>query len=325
MIADRYVNAEGIAEDLLILAGATVNSKAEGSYAFMAADILNISGEILKDTFAAGNTINITGNLGRDAYLFGSSINIDGSIGRELYAYGDEINLNGTIGGNISVDATSINISSNAVISGDIEINATNIKIEDGAIINGIVTYNSNAESVDLPQNITTNVNQVGAIKVEEKNEFIEGIKSTIKWLLINIVLFAVTMLVCPGLFMRIEKVFNEKGGEVYASAIGWGLLFIIVIPIIAIIALITVIGSALGFASLLAYTVIIVYSTVITGYLLGTTMFINKEMNKYLVGIIGIIAIQILRKLPVIGGLISFATIVIAFGMIKEIMKKAK
>ena len=176
-----------------------------------------------------------------------------------------------------------------------------------------------------MPQNATTNINQVGIVKVEEKNEFIEKIKNTIKWLLINIILFAATMLICPGLFSRIEKSFNEKGGEIYATSIGWGLVFFIVIPIIAIFALITIIGSALGFVGLLAYTVIIVYSTVITGYLLGTTMFFNKKMNKYLVGIVGIIAIQILRKLPVIGGLISFATIVIAFGVIKEIMKKSK
>ena len=127
------------------------------------------------------------------------------------------------------------------------------------------------------------------------------------------------------SLIDKVINYFKEKEGILYGTSIVWGMILLILIPIIAIIALITVIGSALGFAAILAYTVILVYSTVITGYLLGTTLFVDKNMNKYLVGIIGITAIEILRRLPVIGGLISFVVILIAFGMIKEIIKKEK
>lgn len=310
---------------MLILAGATVNSKAEGSYAFLVADILNISGEIYKDTFAVGNTINITGNLGRDAYLFGTNINFDGHIGRNLNIYGDDIKINGIVGENVNITGTNIHISANAVIDGDIEMVATNIKIEDGVTINGTIKYNSNAELIEFPQNIDTNVSQVGLVKIEKKNNFFEEIKSIIKWMFINIVLFAVTKFICPGFFRKIESLFKERSGDIYISSIGWGLIYIILIPIISIIALITVIGSAIGFIGLLAYTVVFVYSTVITGYILGKAMFYDKSKADYLLGIIGILAIQILRKLPVIGGIISFVTIVMAFGVIKEIVRKNK
>ena len=325
MLAGDVVNAEGTAEDLIILAGDIVNSDAIGEYGFMAANSLNISGDVLKDNFIAGNTINVTGDVGRDAYLLGSIINIDGKIGRNIYAFADEINIDNYVGGNIFVECNKIFISSNSVISGDVEIEASYIEIEEGAKINGVVTYNSNVEEVIIPQNVENNSNEVVDIVIESENVFLAQIKNIITWILINIVLFVATMLISPGLFEKIEKTFEEKGYATYGTSIGWGIILFIIIPIIAIIALITVLDSAVGFAGILAYIVILVYSTVITGYLIGTNLFINTKMNKYLVGIIGTIIIEIMRNLPIVGGLISFIVIFIGFGMTKEIMKKGK
>lgn len=325
MMADSTVVAEGEAKDLLMLAGATINSMATGSYGFMAADIVNISGDIFKDTFVAGNNINIMSNIGRDVYAFGSKINMNGTIGRDMYAGGGEININGSIGRNAHLTGNKVIISSTSVINGDVVIDANRIVIEDGAIINGVVSYNSNAEYTQIPSNITTNVNIVEVTENRNTNVFISKIKDIAIWMLINIILFVVTMLIAPGLFEKIETAYKNKGGSLYASSIGWGVILLVVIPIIAIIALITVIGSALGFATLLAYTVIMVYATVLVGYLLGVTMFSKTNMNKYLVGIIGIAVVEILRNLPAIGGVISFVVILIALGIIKEIMKKGK
>ena len=270
MIIGDVVNAKGAAEDLIILAGESVNSDAIGEYGFMIANNLNISGDVLKDNFIAGNNINVTGDIGRDAYLFGTIINIDGTIGRNLYVCGSEINIKGVINGDINVSANKVFISSDATISGDIEINATHIEIEDGIKIGGVLTYNSNAEEVIIPDNVINNKNEIVDIQVEEENFILAGLKDIIKWILINIVLFIVTMLVCPRFFDKIDKIFSGKEFIIIGGLIGWGVILLIVIPIFAIIALITVIGSALGFAGLLAYTVIFVYSTVITGYLLG-------------------------------------------------------
>ena len=324
MIDNENVLAEGTANDLLILAGSNVASNAIGSYGFMAAETLNVSGDILKDTFAAGNNINLIGNVGRDAYLFGTKININGTVGRNVYACGNEIIISGSISGDVKIAGNSVRITSDSIIRGNVKIDATQIRIENNASIIGIVTYNGDAENVSIPNNVVSSaINSTNNDVVYSKNIIVDKIKEFILWLFINIILFIFTMLICPKFFEKIEKTYEEKGGALYATSLGWGIILIIVIPIISIISLITVIGSALGFVGLLAYTVIMVYATVITGYLLGKTMFSNSHINKYLIGIIGVAAIQILRILPVIGGFFSIIIALIAFGLVKEIMKK--
>ena len=78
-----------------------------------------------------------------------------------------------------------------------------------------------------------------------------------------------------------------------------------------------------LGFTASFMYITILAFSTVLTGYLIGSTIFKNSKINKYLVGIIGILIVQVLRIIPLIGGFISFIAILLAFGIVVQIMKK--
>ena len=61
MLWGKELDIKGEAKDLIMAAGANITSKALGSYAFMAASQLNISGEIMNDTFAVGNNMEMEG------------------------------------------------------------------------------------------------------------------------------------------------------------------------------------------------------------------------------------------------------------------------
>ena len=74
------VNASGIANDLIILAGSDVSSNATGDYSFI-----------------AGSTIKMTDNIRQDAFLAGSDITIDGEIGRDGYAAAKTVTITGNI------------------------------------------------------------------------------------------------------------------------------------------------------------------------------------------------------------------------------------
>ena len=56
------VNASGIANDLIILAGSDVSSNATGDYSFIAGNIIKMTDNIRQDAFLAGNDITIDGN-----------------------------------------------------------------------------------------------------------------------------------------------------------------------------------------------------------------------------------------------------------------------
>ena len=303
------VNASGIANDLIILAGSDVSSNATGDYSFI-----------------AGSTIKMTDNIRQDAFLAGSDITIDGEIGRDVYAAAKTVTIKGNISGNIYVFCNQLYISSGAVIGGTVNANGSKkIAIADGAQIAGKVKYYDTA-SVIIPEGIETYVMES---KIDEdfnrENPIISKTRSVIYWIIANTILFSFLLLVLPGMFEKIKKSYESKSGKVYLTSAGWGILLLIAIPIIALIALITIICSPLGFALFVIYTFVLLMTTVLVGYLLGTTLFNKTKMNKWLTGFLGITILEILCALPLIGGIVGTIKVLVGTGIIIEIIKREK
>ena len=321
MLVGKELDITGEAKDLIMAAGANITSKALGSYAFMTASQLDISGEIFNDTFAVGNNIKVEGDIGRDLYVLGNTINITGTVERDVYVGGESLMITGRINGNVKFAGDSIYISSNAVIDGDIDLSANSVVIENEATINGTVTYNSNVENISIPQNIRTHINQIKKTEKPEENKMVATIKDFIWWSISNFILFVVAITICPSIFEKIRLIYSSDAVQKYCSSCGWGLLSIMIIPILSVLSLFTFIGSALGVIGLLIYAVIYMISTILVAYAFSNT-FIEKDMNNYLKGFIGIIVIEILRRLPVIGGIVAIIVNAIAFGTVLKLIK---
>ena len=287
----------------------------------MAASQLDISGEVFKDTFAVGNEIQIDGSIGRDLYALGNTIAIDGNVARDVYIGGEELSIRGRIGGDIKFAGDSIYISSRSVIDGDLDLYANEITIEEGAVIEGTVTYQSSVESISIPQNIKTKINEVKTVEAPQENIFVEAVKSLLWWSVANFILFAVLRALFPKMFEKIKSIYTEDTVQKYCSSCGWGVLSIFVIPFLSVLCIFTLIGSTVGVIGLLLYTIGFMIATVIAGYAIANTI-IDKDMNGLLKGLIGILMIEILRRLPVIGGLIAFIVNGIAFGTVIKLVK---
>lgn len=303
------VNATGIANDLIILAGGSVNSSATGDYSFIAGNIIKASDTVYKDAFMAG-----------------SDVIINGDIGRDLYVAGKNVVVNGNVRGNIYVVAGTLAIANGATVGGDVNANTCgSIVVAEGAKVEGTIRYTDTA-NVSIPVTVKTSVTEA---KIDEEfnkeNVLFSKIKSVIYWIVANTILFSILLLILPGIFDKIKKSFETKGGKVYLTSAGWGILLLIVVPIVALIALITLIASPLGFAMFIGYTFVLLVATVLVGYLLGITLFNKTQMNKWLVGFLGIVILEILCAIPFVGGLVSFVKVLVGMGIIIEILKREK
>ena len=309
IMADTDVNVSGQANDLIILAGNNINSNASGLYSFIAGNTVNLSNVIEKDIFIAGKSISIDGNVGRDAFLAGSDVSINSNIGR-----------------NVQVFASTFRIGNNAVINGDINVLAGNISIADGAVINGTVTYYDTA-TANIPSYVKTNIikdTRADNDELKTNPSLTSKIQDRIFWSIANFVLFALTLLIAPGLFKKMSDANRSGSVGTYLKSLGFGFLLLFFVPLLAIILIVTLIGMPFGFISLLLYVLLIIYSTVFVGYLIGDTIFKDK-MNNYLKGLIGIVIIEVLKIIPVIGGIVSFATVSISLGLlVVAILKKS-
>ena len=107
---------------------------------------------------------------------------------------------------------------------------------------------------------------------------------------------------------------------------IGYGLFFIILIPILFIILLMLTIGAPLALLILTMYIIVICMSTIFTGYFVGLLVwkkFIKKEINVLLVGLIGISIIKVLSLIPYIGTIVVLLTTLLSFSIVAKLFSK--
>lgn len=324
MLFDKELDITGEAKDLILALGGKIVSKALGSYAFLAANELDISGEIFRDTFAGGNQVEVNGNIGRDLYALGNTIDINGNVARDVYVGGEALNITGTIKGNVRFAGGSIFISPNAVIEGNLFLKTGEIEIRDGATIKGTVEYDSDVDEVTIPSNIKTDVKKVEKVEAPQKNELLEIAESFLWWTVANGLLFLIAISIFPNLFENIKRVYETDTVQKYCSSAGWGILSLIVVPIVSIFALFTFIGSTLGIIGLILYILGYMVATVVVGYALSNTI-LESVKNKYLKGLLGIVIIEVLRRLPVIGWLVVLLVNAIAFGTFLKLIKQSK
>lgn len=300
------VVATGTANDLLMLVGETVESKAFGQYAFIAGNTVSISEDIKKDAFVTGNSVAITGNIGRDLYIVGNSVIISGNVGR-----------------NINVCATSLEISEGSTIGGNINATAVGmLKIADGANVNGTVRC-SDTSTISIPEGIKTSITPTEIDEEFNQSTIFDDVSSIFFWIFANVLLFSLALLVCPAMFEKIRNVYENKKEKVYLTSLGCGALMLFAIPFLAIMLMITIIGAIAGSVTLIMYIILMMISTITVGYLLGVTIFSKAKANKWVCGLTGIVILEIVSIVPYIGGVIGFAKILIGLGIVVELFKK--
>lgn len=300
------VVATGTAEDLILLAGESVVSNAFGKYAFIVGSEITISENIEKDAFIAGKSIVINGNIERDLYIVGNSVIISGNVDR-----------------NINICATSLEISEGSTVGGNINATAVGmLKIADGATVNGTVRC-SEASTISIPEGIKTSITPAEIDEEFNQPTIFDDVGSMFFWIFANVLFFSLALLLCPAMFEKIRNAYENKKGKVYLTSLGWGAVMLFAIPFLAIILMITIIGAIAGFAALIMYLILMMISTITVGYLLGTTIFSKTKANKWVCGLTGIVILEVVSLVPYIGGMISFAKILIGLGVVVELFKK--
>lgn len=272
-----------------------INSKQD--YIFGISTEINLKSDISKDLFLAAETINIDKNstIKRDAYFFGDKVNIEGTIGRNIYIYGTTVDINGKIEGNITINAMDINIAEDANISGTLKYN-------EGANIEGL-TDNINIKTYKEVTEITF------------KEYIYNFVSSYIQITLVAIVI----VFICENLLKNSLKQTKDINSNKIINLCGRGFLILVGVPIIVIMLLFTGVFASVGIIGGIIYGILVYISTIFTAYLLANILdkkYFKKKMNSYLQVIIGLFIISIVSIIPIIGGFVSFVSILLGLGI---------
>lgn len=333
--------------DLIVAGGTvTVNDTVQNDILAAGGEI-HMNGYVGEDIRCAGGKLFVDKNTGGDLAAIASSINVskDAVIAGDLLASGGDLILEGTIKGNVKtgvgtlamngtiekgLDCRGNEININGTINGATVLAARYINIGRSAAFMQNVRYWNENGSTDFGESIKK------GRAVYDKTLAIDyptwqflGYSSFIAliWYLATVFIFILLIrLLFPDITVKAgERLFNNTG-----RSIGYGILFMIVVPIIIIFAFMTIIGIPVAILMLICYITLLLLGSVLFSVLLA--QWANRGYTKkwgFWKSAWVALGIFILFKLasltPFVGWLISLVAMCIAFGSILVVLRSGR
>lgn len=329
---DRLVIAKDqVINDDLYFAGSsiTVDGTINGDLIAAGGEI-RVSGTVNGSLLAAGGSITVTGSVTDDIRAAGGNIIIDGSAGDNILVFGGNLALgknarvnrdltvgagsaaiDGTVNGNLNGGASNMELDGS--VAGNVTVNIDDrLRVLPGAKIGGNLEYTS-PRPAEISGTVSGKTLYTQSPERRERS-FLSGLAGEVLsylWLLLVGIVF---LIAAPGMTQRIA---DSVPIDTLKKAL-WGILLLIVTPILAVILLITVIGIPLGLILLAIYIIAVYVSRIFVGLWVGQYALrrLNKETShKALSLAIGLLIVFIGINLPLLGTFIHFVIIVIGLG----------
>ena len=295
--------------------------------AYLAAGRVNLDDRVGGSAFVSGGEVDVTGSVGRNLFAAGGDLRIDGEVEGSVRAAGGKVRVSraarlredvtlaggnveveGDIGGDLQVFGGSVVI--NSVIGGDLRIVGEDIRIGPDARVAGGLEYKSGGTFVIDPQ-----AQVAGGIEEIDANEhgwlrkagrgaaFVGGALFSLGVVLLG----ALLILGLPGFSRETAATIRR---EWWQSA-GIGCVMLIGVPLAAVILMITVIGIPLALMMIFGYIVLLMLGYVIAALFVGDLALerlggerIKSLGWRVLFLLLALVALSVVRHVPLIGGL---------------------
>jgi len=333
--AAQTVNIEGRVDgDVIIAANEITISGRVGGDVIAAGNIIRITGSVEGNVRVAGNNVEIDANIGKNLNAFGNTVNISEktSVAWSALLFGSTVNLRGQIGGHL--DGGAVNFKIYGQVGGDSTVhlsNDGNLTLYEESEIGGTLTYKGEAASqLTLESGATVGQKEFVVQKIPSISW-----KSLVGWgtgfyvffKLIKLFGLFVVGLILIALFHKKLFAVTEAMWKKPANQIGWGAVYLIVIPIIIFLLLLTVIGLPLAIIAALLYGIALYLTQIFVGLLIGKkaleSINKNKEVSLTWAMVLGVFIYLLLITIPVIGWLINLVGTIWVLGAIAELLKK--
>lgn len=294
----------------------------------LAAGQIELNGKVADDVRLAAGNIKINGKIGSDVMVAGGQITIekDAVIDGDLYVAGGLVRIFGTVKGNVYLGAGQVSIG--GIIDGDVNLNAEDFSISDTAKIGGNLNYSSKQELTNIKQNQVTgkidfsplpevdltkaDVAAVGSVAAGA------GMMAQISGFIVGLLMLFVTglalVLLFPGWSHRTSKYFSSHT----AISLLYGLMVLIVMPIVSILVMFTVIGIPLGIISLVSYFVFLYIAKIVASLSIGSALLGRRQKTAsalILALALGVLITELITSIPLVGMFLNLILLVVALG----------
>ena len=330
-------------EDDLYVAGGEVSVDAP-----VFGDVMAAGGEIIfndsigEDLTVAGGEITINGHVGDDLRITGGKVIVRGIVHDDMIVFGGDVLIAPTavIRGNLvsftgetTIDgvvegatrAKGGEITINGSIKGPAQLVAGDISIGDSASFYSDVTYYTEEGEVDFGSSMKGGTASLDdSLAWEDKMQYDEEHSSGkgigwIGWFMFLVSGFII-LAILNKLFQARFKSASTIAESNTVNSLGYGLIYLILVPLSLIVLMITILGIPAAMLLLVLYGLSVLVGTLIVGLLLSHIL--NKRnadswgfWKIVLIGLGLALALKVVGLIPFLGSLVSFVAVAIAFG----------
>ncbi len=327
-----------------------VNGAVNGDV-IVAGNSIKITGPVAGDVIAAGKNIKISGPVGGSIRLVGSVIEITSGVEKNIWAMGNSVVVNRetTVGWDVFSAGSTVEI--RGKVNGNIWAAAATVVVESAVGKDLNVAVNHNGQAILLPNaRVGGNLNyqawsleqldiQDGAQVSGEiiKKDLSEIDKSLMREILTPLSIFIkivllfsllVVGLIFISLVPKIALDVHEQMVKKFWPAVGTGLIYVSVTPLVMILLMFTVIGIPLALMILPLYLISLYLSKVLVGLSIGLLIISNLTKDKKRQGslvwplVLGLVVLVIIGSLPVIGWIVRLVAMCWALGALIQVKK---
>lgn len=321
--------AGNIDGDLMVAGGSLVVSGNIEQDAFLAGGSITISGDIKDDLRVVGGNITITGSIdgdlvvaggqvqvisgafvGGDVVVAGGTVMMDGSVEGNIKAVGGKVSIDGTVSGSVFAKVEQLTIGSSAVIGDGLSYQSRKeAVISDSADIQGGIDY----KPLKGPnrENVTRGI--IAALAVVKTATFL---------------MFLAAALVLGLLWKKFTNDGASRLGNNFWGSLGWGLIMVIVTPVVGIALAITIIGIPLAILLFLAYGLGLLIACILAPVVLGAWLikWITKSATPkvdWVAILLGVVVFNLVGIIPVLGGLFKIILLLSVVGSLTVAWRK--
>jgi hypothetical protein len=231
--------------------------------------------------------------------VFHGPVTIEGTVRDTVVVFDGSLDLSGEVGEDVVVFNGPSTIRSGASVGGDV-VSRTEPVIEDGATVGGELRGTEEFFRDPFP--------------------FLGRLAA---WLAVSIsilVLGVLFLVLAPRAADAIELAARTALGP----SLGWGLIMLIGLPILAIVAFITLVGIPFGFGLGLALFLIFAFGYTMSAWILGRR-FVTEPRSRFVAFLVGLLILRGLALIPIVAGIVGFLAAVVGLGAIVVAIWRAR
>jgi cytoskeletal protein CcmA (bactofilin family) len=257
----------------VMLAGRTLefDGFSGGSYLGGAGD-QTVAGRVEGSVRAAGGTVELQASVGRNVTLAGGSIMVrdEAEVEGNAYLAGGSVRLDGAVSGDVYVGAGDVVLDGD--VGGDVRVESGALRIGPDARIDGELRYRLSEGAAPVVS--TEAVVAGGLVGLEPRAD--EG--GDLGFFVLRLLAFVLCSAVVVALFPGTLAATEEKMRSRPAAALGYGLLFVILVPLAVAIFAVTLVGIPLAVIVAMVYGLSLYLAPIVPALWVGDEMLKGRE-----------------------------------------------